>query len=72
MGDMGEKVGLQGLDNGFMLFNNYELDVDNLLDKTGSITPEGKYVSPIKDSKKRFCMNYFTMTTYFIVLKLCK
>ncbi|XP_021963097.1 peroxisomal acyl-coenzyme A oxidase 3 [Folsomia candida] len=54
IGDMGAKIGLNGLDNGFMMFDNYELDIEGLLDKTGTVTPEGTYISPIKDTKKRF------------------
>ncbi|XP_073986322.1 peroxisomal acyl-coenzyme A oxidase 3-like isoform X2 [Rhodnius prolixus] len=53
VGDLGAKVGLNGVDNGFILFSNYRIPKDNLLNKVGDVTPEGEYVSPIKDSKKR-------------------
>jgi len=33
IGDMGEKIGLHGIDNGFMVFNNYKVGYDALLDK---------------------------------------
>lgn len=54
VGDLGEKIGLNGVDNGFVMFNRYRIPRDNLLNKTGDVTPEGKYVSPYKDPNKRF------------------
>jgi len=32
IGDMGAKIGLPGVDNGFMVFNNYRVGYDSLLD----------------------------------------
>ncbi|CAL8109772.1 unnamed protein product [Orchesella dallaii] len=52
--DMGEKIGLNGLDNGVMIFDNYAVSRESLLSKTGSITPDGRYVSAYKDPNKRF------------------
>lgn len=52
--DMGEKVGLNGLDNGVMMFDNYPIPAACLLNKTGSVSPEGVYISPFKDANKRF------------------
>ncbi|KAK7867138.1 hypothetical protein R5R35_005853 [Gryllus longicercus] len=54
VGDLGAKVGLNGVDNGFVLFNNYRIPRENLLNKIGDVTPEGKYTTPIKDRNKRF------------------
>lgn len=53
VGDMGEKVGLNGIDNGFVMFNKYRIPRENLLNRTGDVTPEGNYVSPFKDPNKR-------------------
>uniref|UniRef100_A0A0A1XQ08 Acyl-coenzyme A oxidase n=1 Tax=Zeugodacus cucurbitae TaxID=28588 RepID=A0A0A1XQ08_ZEUCU len=53
VGDLGEKVGLNGLDNGFVMFNEYRIPGENLLSKTGDIDADGNYVSKIKDSRKR-------------------
>ncbi|ODM59413.1 Peroxisomal acyl-coenzyme A oxidase 3, partial [Orchesella cincta] len=52
--DMGEKIGLNGLDNGVMIFDNYAVGRECLLSKTGNITPDGRYVSAYKDPNKRF------------------
>ena len=54
IGDMGHKVGLNGLDNGWMMFDQYKVDREMLLNKTGDVTPEGKYTTPFKDPSKRF------------------
>lgn len=52
VGDMGHKIGLNGLDNGFMSFNNYRIPREYLLNATGDVTVEGKYVSPYKKNKR--------------------
>lgn len=54
VGDMGPKIGLNGVDNGFLTLNNVRIPRENLLNKTGDVTPDGKYVTPFKDANKRF------------------
>ncbi len=54
VGEMGPKCGLNGLDNGFVTFHNVRIPRENLLNRTGDVSPDGKYVSPIKDANKRF------------------
>ncbi|CAG2201412.1 ACOX1 [Mytilus edulis] len=50
----GEKLGLNGLDNGFMHFNNYRIPREYLLNRTGDVLENGTYVTPYKDPNKRF------------------
>lgn len=45
VGDIGEKVGLNGIDNGFVMFNNYRINKDNLLNRTGDVNEVGVYES---------------------------
>ena len=55
--DCGYKIGLNGVDNGRIWFNNVRVPAENLLNKYGSIDADGQYTSPIKNDAKRF----FTM-----------
>lgn len=54
VGDLGEKVGLNGVDNGFVMFHNYRIPRENLLDRMGDVTVDGEYVPVVKDPSKRF------------------
>ena len=55
--DSGEKLGLNGIDNGRLWFDSVRVPRQNLLNRFADITPEGEYVSPIASPSKRF----FTM-----------
>ena len=54
LGDIGRKNGINGIDNGFVLFKNYRVPYDSLLDSLSHINPEGKFRSSIKNNEKRF------------------
>lgn len=55
--DCGHKMGLNGVDNGRLWFDNVRIPNGNLLDKYASVSDEGEYSSPIASDSKRF----FTM-----------
>jgi len=55
--DNGHKLGLNGVDNGRIYFDNVEIPRENLLDKFGAVDKEGNYTSPINSPGRRF----FTM-----------
>ena len=65
--DCGYKIGLNGVDNGRIWFDNVTVPVDNLLDRYGSINNAGVYESPIKNPNKRF----FTMLGALVVGRIC-
>jgi acyl-CoA oxidase len=55
--DNGEKMGLNGVDNGRIWFNQVRVPRTALLNRFADVTPEGDYQSPITAEAKRF----FTM-----------
>ncbi len=65
--DNGYKLGLNGVDNGKIWFNQVKVPVDNLLDKYGRIDDEGNYESEIKNPNKRF----FTMLGTLVGGRIC-
>jgi len=52
--DCGPKAGLNGVDNGRMWLDDKRIPRENLLNRFGDVTSEGKYVSPIKSNTQRF------------------
>jgi len=44
IGDTGPKVGLLGVDNGWMAFERVRIPRENLLNRFGDVTPDGSYV----------------------------
>jgi len=55
--DIGYKLGLNGVDNGRLYFDQVRVPRSNLLDRYGSVTESGEYSSPIENPTRRF----FTM-----------
>ncbi|XP_036140832.1 peroxisomal acyl-coenzyme A oxidase 3-like isoform X2 [Monomorium pharaonis] len=54
VGDMGEKIALNGVDNGFLMFDNYSIPRSCLLNRTADVSEDGKYVLAIRDERKRY------------------
>ncbi len=55
--DCGYKMGLNGVDNGMLWFDDVEVPKENLLNRFGDVDVNGQYVSEISNPSKRF----FTM-----------
>ncbi|XP_066864386.1 acyl-coenzyme A oxidase-like protein [Kogia breviceps] len=52
--DMMYKEGLHGVDTGILRFDKVRIPRENLLDKFGSVAPDGQYHSPVQDKSARF------------------
>jgi len=55
--DCGRKMGLNGVDNGVIYFDQVVIPKDNMLDRFASVNNEGAFESPIASDNRRF----FTM-----------
>jgi len=60
--DCGEKMGLNGVDNGRLWFDQVRIPRENMLDRFARVAPDGTYESPIPSAGKRF----FTMLSTLI------
>nr|WP_298794096.1 acyl-CoA dehydrogenase family protein [uncultured Allomuricauda sp.] len=65
--DNGYKLGLNGVDNGKIWFDQVRVPRENLLDKYGEIKDDGSYYSTIKNPNKRF----FTMLGTLVGGRIC-
>ncbi|KAE8076002.1 hypothetical protein FH972_014679 [Carpinus fangiana] len=52
--DCGHKIGLNGVDNGRIWFDNVRIPRDNLLNSVADVSPDGKYLSAIENPDQRF------------------
>ncbi len=65
--DSGEKMGLNGVDNGRIWFEHVRVPRDALLDRYGGVNDQGAYESPIEKPNKRF----FTMLGALVQGRVC-
>ncbi len=65
--DNGYKMGLNGVDNGKIWFDHVKVPRENLLDKFGRITSDGRYESSIESPGRRF----FTMIGTLVAGRIC-
>uniref|UniRef100_A0A1D1Z3C0 acyl-CoA oxidase n=1 Tax=Anthurium amnicola TaxID=1678845 RepID=A0A1D1Z3C0_9ARAE len=52
--DCGHKIGLNGVDNGRIWFDNLHVPRENLLNSVADVLPDGRYVSAIENPDQRF------------------
>jgi acyl-CoA oxidase len=57
IGDCGHKMGLNGVDNGTIRFDNVSIPKENMLDRFAAVNEKGEFTSPIPSDNRRF----FTM-----------
>ncbi|MFK8055971.1 MAG: acyl-CoA dehydrogenase [Saprospiraceae bacterium] len=65
--DCGDKIGLNGVDNGRIWFKNVRVPRLNLLNRFGDVDEAGTYTSPIENPGKRF----FTMLGTLVGGRVC-
>lgn len=52
--DMGHKIGVNGVDNASLSFDNVRIPRDNLLDAMSQVSENGTFTSAVKGRRKRF------------------
>ena len=52
--DMGHKMGLNGVDNAKLTFNNIRVPRENLLNRYSDVNEDGTFQSEIDGARKRF------------------
>jgi acyl-CoA oxidase len=65
--DCGEKMGLAGVDNGRIWFDQVRVPREALLNRFGDVSAEGGYTSPIENPNRRF----FTMLGTLVQGRVC-
>ncbi len=65
--DSGEKLGMNGVDNGRIWFDQVRVPRDALLNRYGDVDERGEYTSPIENANKRF----FTMLGTLVQGRVC-
>ncbi|KHG11955.1 Acyl-coenzyme A oxidase 3, peroxisomal -like protein [Gossypium arboreum] len=60
--DCGHKIGLNGVDNGRIWLDNVRVPRENLLNSVADVSPDGKYLSSIKNPDQRFAAFMAPMT----------
>eukprot|EP01117_Protostelium_nocturnum_P012331 TRINITY_DN4540_c0_g1_i1.p1 TRINITY_DN4540_c0_g1~~TRINITY_DN4540_c0_g1_i1.p1 ORF type:complete len:754 (-),score=248.75 TRINITY_DN4540_c0_g1_i1:175-2205(-) len=56
VGDMGHKPGLNGIDNGFIGFDNFRIPRENLLNFLADVLPDGTYTAEHIPANQRFAL----------------
>ena len=65
--DCGEELGLNGVDNGLIWFDQVRVPRDALLNRYAAVNAQGQYTSPIENPNKRF----FTMLGTLVQGRVC-
>ncbi len=64
---MGQKIGLNGVDNAALKFNNVRIPKENILNKYSDVDESGKFSSSIRGIHQRF----FKVTERLLSGRLC-
>ncbi|XP_042518311.1 acyl-coenzyme A oxidase 3, peroxisomal-like [Macadamia integrifolia] len=68
--DCGHKIGLNGVDNGRIWFDNVRIPRENLLNSVADVSPDGQYQSAIKNADQRFAAFLAPLTSGRVTISL--
>ena len=71
VGDCGPKMGLNGIDNGFISFDKYRIPKENQLDRLSGVDENGKYFTTIPNEDKRFATLLGALSGGRVSLSFC-
>lgn len=56
-------MGCDGVDNGWMMFNNFKAPRYSLLNRYADVSIDGEYISEVKSNNKRFALHLGALST---------
>jgi acyl-CoA oxidase len=68
LGDCGLKNGNDGIDNGFIIFDNHRIPRENLLNRFSNVTEDGTFQSNIESPDVRFGLSLGALSTGRIIV----
>ncbi|XP_071705503.1 acyl-coenzyme A oxidase 3, peroxisomal-like [Rutidosis leptorrhynchoides] len=69
--DCGHKIGLNGVDDGRIWFDNLRVPRENMLNSVADVSPDGQYLSAIKDPDQRFAAFLAPLTCGRVTIATC-
>lgn len=69
--DCGDKMGIQGVDNGMMTFRNVQIPRENLLDKVTQVAADGTVTSVYAKKQKRFAVQLASLSDGRVKIGIC-